>query len=330
MSDVRRRGRCPQRPNSCVRRPSGGESNSHVRCSTSHAAGWSTSRYSEETAARTRVSAGCRTIAGHVSGACPLQSGTRTCVASLTARSRSPARSGLCRRARGLHQQSCAEDFGDIGDGKADSFGIVEQAADDRRRSDRTVTFAAEAAFRIAITQPDTDAAARPLLALALTHPDGTRTTADAAAEPALVVDPRRAAAARATSARRSRTPATTTANASCSTSARSATSATLPNPNAAVFPDVTWQPPALATWPATYVIFNNPGCGRDVHAGRRHRARAAQRDDQDAGRRDPRGQGRRHRARLELQHLELGERRSRSSTRSCGRCRSATRRCAS
>jgi HKD family nuclease len=37
-----------------------------------------------------------------------------------------------------------------------------------------------------------------------------------------------------------------------------------LPDPNADTFPDVSWQPPAVDTWPSTYVIFNNPGCGHD------------------------------------------------------------------
>src|SRR4029079_7000588 len=36
-----------------------------------------------------------------------------------------------------------------------------------------------------------------------------------------------------------------------------------LPNPNAAAYPDVTWQPPVVGSWPSTYVIFHNPGCGR-------------------------------------------------------------------
>jgi len=30
------------------------------------------------------------------------------------------------------------------------------------------------------------------------------------------------------------------------------------------VFPEASWQPPALEQWPATYVIFNNTGCGHD------------------------------------------------------------------
>jgi HKD family nuclease len=36
-----------------------------------------------------------------------------------------------------------------------------------------------------------------------------------------------------------------------------------LPDPNAPQFPDASWKVPAIDTWPTSYVIFNNPGCGK-------------------------------------------------------------------
>src|SRR5262245_37332058 len=66
------------------------------------------------------------------------------------------------------------EDLGDIGDGKADSFGIVDKAATISAGKSRSFSFTANASFRIAVTQPDTDPADRPELESTLTKPDAS------------------------------------------------------------------------------------------------------------------------------------------------------------
>jgi len=151
------------------------------------------------------------------------------------------------------------EDLGDIGDGKSDSFGVVDKAFTVSGGHSRRFTFTANAAFHVAVTQPDTDDADRGDLTLSLKKPDGTRVTADAAKEPTLVVDE--------------------TDPGSFSLTIKNVSSKSvhgvlnvrplggfgdLPNPNAPIAPEVTWQPPALELWPASYVIFNNTGCGLD------------------------------------------------------------------
>src|SRR5437867_7357433 len=71
------------------------------------------------------------------------------------------------------------EDLGDIGDGKADSFGVVDRAFTVGAGKTKRFSFTANASFRIAITQPDTAATDRSKLALTLKKPDASRITAD-------------------------------------------------------------------------------------------------------------------------------------------------------
>jgi HKD family nuclease len=151
------------------------------------------------------------------------------------------------------------EDLGDIGDGKSDSFGVVDKAFTVAAGHSRRFTFTASAAFHIAVTQPDTPDADRSELTLSLKKPDDTKVTADAAKEPTLVVD------------EGGDGPFTLTVKNVGEHSVSGVLNVRplggfgdLPNPNAEVFPEASWQPPALDQWPATYVIFNNTGCGHD------------------------------------------------------------------
>ena len=152
------------------------------------------------------------------------------------------------------------EDLGDIGDGKSDSFGVVDrQFTVDPGRS-RRFTFTANAAFRIAVTQPTTPAADRSALTLSLKKPDATRATADAANEPILVIEQGAQAGSFALTVKNvGDKPVTGLLNVRPLGGFDG-----LPNPNAATAPDAGWQPPAVDTWPASYVIFNNTGCGHD------------------------------------------------------------------
>jgi HKD family nuclease len=151
------------------------------------------------------------------------------------------------------------EDLGDIGDGKSDSFGIVDKQVTIAAGHYRRFTFSANASFRVAVTQPDTDADARPQLALSLKKPDGTKTEAEAAAEPVMVDDE-----ATNTNAKYTLTVKNVgDADAKAMLNVRPlAGFGDLPNPNAALYPEASWQPPAIDHWPASYVIFNNTGCG--------------------------------------------------------------------
>lgn len=152
------------------------------------------------------------------------------------------------------------EDLGDIGDGKSDSFGVVDRAFVIGAGRTRRFTFTANAAFRVAVTQPEMAVADRRELTLSLKTPDGDRVTADAALEPTLVVD-EGGGTAKFTLTVKNVGDQEITALLNVRPQGGFGE---LPNPNAATAPDVAWQPPAIATWPDAYVIFNNTGCGHD------------------------------------------------------------------
>jgi len=152
------------------------------------------------------------------------------------------------------------EDLGDIGDGKSDSFGIVDRELTVAAGKSRRFTFTANAGFRVAVTQPATSIPKRSELTLSLKQPDGDRATADAANEPTLVIDQGGGTAKFTLTVR--------------NVGSKAATALLnvrplggfdgLPNPNAPEPPDAMWLPPAVDTWPPSYVIFNNTGCGHD------------------------------------------------------------------
>lgn len=149
------------------------------------------------------------------------------------------------------------EALGDVGDGKADGGGIVDKQFDLDPGQAKTFTFDAPGSFRIAVAQPDL--AARQKIALEVTGADGAAgAKVDAANEPAYVSDDGASGSFTLT--------ATNTGSAKASLVLNVRTLGgfgDMPHPNALAFPDASWQPGALDTWPATYVIFNNPGCGK-------------------------------------------------------------------
>lgn len=152
------------------------------------------------------------------------------------------------------------EDLGDIGDGKSDSFGVVDREFTIDAGRMRRFTFTANAAFRVAVTQPDIAPADRSELTLSLKIPDGESVKAAAANEPTLVLEQGGGTSKFSLTVK--------------NVGAKSITAllnvrplggfGELPNPNATIFPDITWQPPAVSTWPGAYVIFNNTGCSHD------------------------------------------------------------------
>jgi HKD family nuclease len=151
------------------------------------------------------------------------------------------------------------EDLGDIGDGKEDSFGIVDKSTYVYAGTTRKYSFQANAAFRIAITQPSS--ATDMDLEVKLVMPDGTELDAGTGTEPSFVHDP---ADSGGTGTYVLAVTNKGTKRATLLLNVRALGGfGDLPNPNAAAFPDVAWQPPAMASWPSSYVIFNNPGCGR-------------------------------------------------------------------
>jgi len=150
------------------------------------------------------------------------------------------------------------EDLGDIGDGKSDSFGIVDKSTYVNAGKTRSYTFQANAAFRLAISQP---AEVDQMLDVSITKPDGAKLDVGSGAEPSAVHDP---ADSGGNGTYTLTIKNTGTKRASLILNVRALGGfGDLPNPNASVFPEVAWQPPALGSWPASYVIFNNPGCGR-------------------------------------------------------------------
>jgi phosphatidylserine/phosphatidylglycerophosphate/cardiolipin synthase-like enzyme len=151
------------------------------------------------------------------------------------------------------------EDLGDIGDGKSDTFGVVDKQLSIDPGRYRRVTFTAGAAFRIAVTQPTTAEADRSPLTLSLKKPDATRATVDAANEPTFVLEDGMDGRFSLTIKNVGTRPVKALLNVRPLGGFDG-----LPNPNAAIFPELAWQPPAIARWPASYVIFNNTGCGHD------------------------------------------------------------------
>ncbi len=150
------------------------------------------------------------------------------------------------------------EDLGDIGDGKSDSFGIVDRSTYVSAGATRNYTFSANAAFRLAITQPSS--AADMPLEVYITAPDGSKIEAPAGLEPQAVHDP---ADFGGTGRYTLTIKNTGTKRATLLLNVRPLGGfGDLPNPNAAMNPDLAWQPPAMSAWPSSYVIFNNPGCG--------------------------------------------------------------------
>ncbi len=151
------------------------------------------------------------------------------------------------------------EDLGDIGDGKSDSFGVVDREFTIDAGKTRRFTFTATAAFRVAITQPEMATADRSELTLSLKIPDGDSIKAAAATEPTLVIEEGNAAKFTLTVKNVGSKSITALLNVR-----PLGGFGELPNPNAAIFPEASWMPPAVSTWPSSYVIFNNTGCGHD------------------------------------------------------------------
>lgn len=150
------------------------------------------------------------------------------------------------------------EDLGDIGDGKSDSFGIVDKATYVSAGKSRSYTFTANAAFRLAITQAATD---KQTLEVSITKPDGSAIAVPTGTEPTAVHDPSESGGNGIYTLTIKNTG---TKRATLVLNVRPLGGfGALPNPNATEFPELAWQPPALAGWPTSYVIFNNPGCGR-------------------------------------------------------------------
>jgi len=145
------------------------------------------------------------------------------------------------------------EDLGDLGDGKADGAGIVDKSVTVNAGESRTFTFSTESSFRVAIGQPSTPAAKRPAIGLQINE-----TKVDAVAEPGYVSDDG------ATGSFTLTVTNTGTEAASLVLNVRMLGDfGDMPHPNGSQYPDMTWQPASIDTWPATYVIFNNPGCGK-------------------------------------------------------------------
>lgn len=150
------------------------------------------------------------------------------------------------------------EDLGDLGDGKSDSFGVVDRELVIGAGKSRRVTFTASSAFRVAVTQPEMAVADRRELTLSLKTPADGTVKADAALEPTLVVD-------------QGTGKFTLTIKnvgdqeivALLNVRPQGGFGA-LPNPNAPEPPEVAWVPPAVSAWPDSYVVFNNTGCGHD------------------------------------------------------------------
>jgi phosphatidylserine/phosphatidylglycerophosphate/cardiolipin synthase-like enzyme len=152
------------------------------------------------------------------------------------------------------------EDLGDIGDGKSDSFGVVDREFTIDAGKTRRFTFTANAAFRVAVTQPTMAVAKRTDMTLSLKKPDGDKESADAATEPTLVL-PEGGGTKKFTLTVKNVGTKDTTALLNVRPMGGFGE---LPNPNAPTAPEVSWMPPGVATWPPAYVIFNNTGCSHD------------------------------------------------------------------
>jgi HKD family nuclease len=149
--------------------------------------------------------------------------------------------------------QDPPEDLGDLGDGKADGAGIVDKSFTVNAGESRTFTFATESSFRVGIAQPATPASKRPAIGMQIND-----TKIDAAAEPGYVSDD---------GATGSFTLTVTNTGADLASLVLNVRMlgdfGDMPHPNGSQYPEMAWQPADIATWPSTYVIFNNPGCGK-------------------------------------------------------------------
>ena len=90
------------------------------------------------------------------------------------------------------------EDLGDIGDGKSDSFGIVDRGTYVSAGATRHFTFSATAAFRLTIAQPSAN---DQILEVSLTTPAGDTIVKSPASRCATFSRPRSSAAAEGMSA---------------------------------------------------------------------------------------------------------------------------------
>jgi hypothetical protein len=144
------------------------------------------------------------------------------------------------------------ESLGDLGDGKADGGGIVDKTFDLGADESKQFTFDTEASFRVAVSQT-VDLGKRQALALQVGE-----TKVAATAEPGYVSDDGQSGTFTLTVTNTGSDATTATLNVRLL-----GAFADMPHPNATIFPDATWQPGPIESWPATYVIFNNPGCGR-------------------------------------------------------------------
>jgi len=144
------------------------------------------------------------------------------------------------------------ESLGSLGDGKEDGSGIVDKTFDIGAGESKQFTFDTEASFRVAVAQT-VDLGKRQALELQVCE-----TKVAATAEPGFVSDDGQTGTFTLTVTNTGSDATTATLNVRLL-----GAFADMPHPNALIFPDATWQPGAVETWPATYVIFNNPGCGR-------------------------------------------------------------------
>lgn len=155
------------------------------------------------------------------------------------------------------------EDLGALGDGKEDSFGIVDREVTIDPGHYRRFTFDADVGFRITVGQPVADPADRQSIRLTLSSPDGADEPRVEDVEPAAQLDGD------------SMVPGTYRLSlrnlgdkrATLLLNVRPIAHTVLPDPNAELPPPVEWQVPAMSEWPASYVIFNNTGCGHDCTA---------------------------------------------------------------
>jgi len=151
------------------------------------------------------------------------------------------------------------EELGDIGDGKSDSFGVVDRAFTVSAGKSRRFSFTANASFTVTVTQPTTDEPDRSPLTLSLKKPDSTRATAAAANEPSLLIDLAVDGSYSLTVKNVGDKPVNGLLNVRPLGGFDG-----MPNPNAPMPPEAAWQPPAVEMWPSSYVVFNNTGCGHD------------------------------------------------------------------
>ena len=153
------------------------------------------------------------------------------------------------------------EELGNLGDGKADSFGIVDREVTIDPDHYRWFGFTADVGFRITVAQPTDEPTSRQTIRLTLSSPDGADEPQLEDVEPAVVLDgdAMRPGSYRLTLRNLGDQPVRLILNVR-----PLARPGDLPDPNAGEPPPAEWKAPALAEWPASYVIFNNTGCSHD------------------------------------------------------------------